>query len=105
MRSQKISKTVDDYVVIANINSTKEAVIGGTTAGVEKAMDAVRDAGYVARALQVSHAFHTQHRGAGQASRWPTSWAAWSFVRRTVPIISQRHRRVLSRWARASFPR
>ncbi|MDM7995676.1 MAG: SDR family NAD(P)-dependent oxidoreductase [Acidobacteriota bacterium] len=57
---EQILATVDDYVVIANINSTKEAVIGGTTKGVEKAMSAVRDAGYVARALQVSHAFHTR---------------------------------------------
>ncbi len=55
----KVLATVDGYVVIANINSTKEAVIGGATAAVEKAMVAVRDAGYVARGLQVSHAFHT----------------------------------------------
>ena len=57
---QEILSTVDEYVVVANINSTKEAVIGGSTRGVEKAMAAVRDAGYVARALQVSHAFHTK---------------------------------------------
>ncbi len=57
---EKILATVDDYVVIANINSTKEAVIGGSTTGVEKAMAAVRDGGYVARPLQVSHAFHTR---------------------------------------------
>ena len=55
----KVIATVDGYVVIANINSTKEAVIGGATAAVEKAMAAVREAGYVARGLQVSHAFHT----------------------------------------------
>jgi acyl transferase domain-containing protein/NAD(P)-dependent dehydrogenase (short-subunit alcohol dehydrogenase family)/acyl carrier protein len=57
---EKILGTIDEYVVIANINSTKEAVIGGTTLGVEKAMAAVRDAGFVARPLQVSHAFHTR---------------------------------------------
>jgi acyl transferase domain-containing protein/acyl carrier protein/NAD(P)-dependent dehydrogenase (short-subunit alcohol dehydrogenase family) len=57
---EKILSTVDEYVVIANINSSKEAVIGGTTLGVEKAMAALRDAGFVARALQVSHAFHTK---------------------------------------------
>lgn len=56
----KILATIDGYVVIANINSTKEAVIGGSTAAVEKAIAAVRDAGYVARPLQVSHAFHTK---------------------------------------------
>ncbi len=57
---EKILNAIDDYVVVANINSSKEAVIGGTTTGVEKAMAALRDAGYVARALQVSHAFHTR---------------------------------------------
>ena len=56
---QKVLETVDDYVVIANINSTKEAVIGGSTTGVEKAVQALKEAGYVARVLQVSHAFHT----------------------------------------------
>jgi acyl transferase domain-containing protein/NAD(P)-dependent dehydrogenase (short-subunit alcohol dehydrogenase family)/acyl carrier protein len=59
-RIEQILGTIDDYVVIANINSTKEAVIGGTTAGVEKAIAAVRVAGFVARPLQVSHAFHTK---------------------------------------------
>jgi acyl transferase domain-containing protein/acyl carrier protein/NAD(P)-dependent dehydrogenase (short-subunit alcohol dehydrogenase family) len=57
---QEILETVDDYVVIANINSSKEAVIGGTTTGVKKAMDAIDKAGYTVRALQVSHAFHTR---------------------------------------------
>ncbi len=57
---QEVLSAVDEYVVIANINSSKEAVIGGSTQGVEKAMTAVRDAGYVARPLQVSHAFHTK---------------------------------------------
>jgi acyl transferase domain-containing protein/acyl carrier protein/NAD(P)-dependent dehydrogenase (short-subunit alcohol dehydrogenase family) len=57
---QEILSTVDEYVVVANINSSKEAVIGGTTRGIEKAMAAIRDAGYVARPLQVSHAFHTK---------------------------------------------
>ena len=57
---EKILSAIDDYVVVANINSSKEAVIGGASSGVEKAMIALRDAGYVARALQVSHAFHTR---------------------------------------------
>lgn len=57
---EKVLTTIDGYVVIANINSTREAVIGGATAAVEKAIAAVRDAGYVARPLQVSHAFHTK---------------------------------------------
>ncbi|MBN2241089.1 MAG: acyltransferase domain-containing protein, partial [Acidobacteria bacterium] len=57
---QEILETVDDYVVIANINSSKEAVIGGSTTGVKKAMEAIGAAGYTVRALQVSHAFHTR---------------------------------------------
>ncbi|MEJ2109526.1 MAG: beta-ketoacyl synthase N-terminal-like domain-containing protein, partial [Acidobacteriota bacterium] len=57
---QEILDTVDEYVVIANINSSKEAVIGGTTTGVKKAMDAISEAGYTVRGLQVSHAFHTK---------------------------------------------
>ncbi|NWG13655.1 MAG: SDR family NAD(P)-dependent oxidoreductase [Acidobacteria bacterium] len=57
---EKILAKIDGYVVIANINSTKEAVIGGATEAVRKAMEAVREAGYVARQLQVSHAFHTK---------------------------------------------
>ncbi|MBN2319102.1 MAG: type I polyketide synthase, partial [Acidobacteria bacterium] len=57
---QEVLDTVDEYVVIANINSSKEAVIGGTTTGVKKAMEAIGEAGYTVRALQVSHAFHTR---------------------------------------------
>jgi len=57
---EKVLADIEGYVVIANINSTKEAVIGGATDAVERAMAAVRDAGYVARLLQVSHAFHTK---------------------------------------------
>ncbi len=57
---EKILAKIDGYVVIANINSTGEAVIGGATEAVQKAVEAVREAGYVARQLQVSHAFHTK---------------------------------------------
>ncbi|HYK89474.1 MAG TPA: beta-ketoacyl synthase N-terminal-like domain-containing protein, partial [Acidobacteriota bacterium] len=55
-----ILKAIDGYVVIANINSTGEAVIGGATTAVQKAMEALRAAGYRAQQLQVSHAFHTK---------------------------------------------
>ena len=57
---EKILATMEGYVVIANINSTREAVIGGSTAAVEKAIAALRAAGYRAQPLQVSHAFHTK---------------------------------------------
>jgi acyl transferase domain-containing protein/acyl carrier protein/NAD(P)-dependent dehydrogenase (short-subunit alcohol dehydrogenase family) len=57
---EKILAGIEGYVVIANINSSREAVIGGATEAVAKAMDAVRAAGYRAQPLQVSHAFHTK---------------------------------------------
>ena len=50
----------EGYVVIANINSTKQCVIGGATAAVERAVAAVEAAGYSAVPLPVSHAFHTR---------------------------------------------
>jgi acyl transferase domain-containing protein len=56
----KILASIDGYVVVANINSSKEAVIGGATEAVQKAIEAIRDAGYTAIQLQVSHAFHTE---------------------------------------------
>jgi acyl transferase domain-containing protein/acyl carrier protein/NAD(P)-dependent dehydrogenase (short-subunit alcohol dehydrogenase family) len=56
---ERILKTVDGYVVIANINSNTQAVIGGATQAVEQALDAFRKAGYDPVDLPVSHAFHT----------------------------------------------
>ncbi|HZP50092.1 polyketide synthase, partial [Actinocrinis sp.] len=48
------------YVVIANINSTKQAVIGGGTMDVTRAIAAFRAAGMTATRIPVSHAFHTR---------------------------------------------
>ncbi|HKU22732.1 MAG TPA: SDR family NAD(P)-dependent oxidoreductase [Terriglobales bacterium] len=56
---ERILKTVDGYVVIANNNSDHQAVIGGATRAVEQAMEAFQKAGYEVAALPVSHAFHT----------------------------------------------
>src|SRR5512142_2777365 len=56
---EKVLKTIDDYVVIANLNSEHQAVIGGGTRAVEQAMEALQTAGFACVALQVSHAFHT----------------------------------------------
>jgi acyl transferase domain-containing protein len=55
----RILRTIDDYVVIANVNSNSQAVIGGATAGVRRAIEAFRTAGYDVAELPVSHAFHT----------------------------------------------
>ena len=52
--------TVDGYVVIANINSMHQAVIGGATAAVQQAVSKLSAAGYTATPIPVSHAFHTE---------------------------------------------
>jgi acyl transferase domain-containing protein/acyl carrier protein len=57
---RRVLETVDGYVVIANINSTKECVIGGATDAVQRAIPALREAGFTARQIPVSHAFHTR---------------------------------------------
>jgi acyl transferase domain-containing protein len=51
--------TIDGYVVVANVNSTSQAVVGGATAAVERTIEALRAAGLTARRIPVSHAFHT----------------------------------------------
>ena len=56
---ERILKTVDGYVVIANINSDHQAVIGGATDAVTRAIDVLKKAGYEVSELPVSHAFHT----------------------------------------------
>jgi acyl transferase domain-containing protein/NAD(P)-dependent dehydrogenase (short-subunit alcohol dehydrogenase family) len=56
---EEILKTVDGYVVIANVNSNHQAVIGGASKPVGEAMEAFQKAGYEVTALSVSHAFHT----------------------------------------------
>ncbi|OBI28615.1 beta-ketoacyl synthase [Mycobacterium sp. E1386] len=56
---ERLVGATDGYVVIANINSTNQAVIGGATDAVERAVAALRAAGMSASRLPVSHAFHT----------------------------------------------
>ncbi len=56
---ERILKTVTGYVVIANINSEHQSVIGGASSAVEQAMAALLKAGYDVSPLPVSHAFHT----------------------------------------------
>jgi len=57
---EKIVEAVDGYVVIANVNSRSQAVIGGATAAVQAAVAACQAAGFTAIPLPVSHAFHTR---------------------------------------------
>ena len=57
---EKLLQGVDGYVVIANINSPLQSVIGGTTEAVEAALAAFAAAGYQGTKIPVSHAFHTK---------------------------------------------
>ncbi len=57
---ERIVNEVDGYVVVANINSHTQAVIGGATTAVEAAVAAFQAAGMTAMRIPVSHAFHTQ---------------------------------------------
>lgn len=56
---EQILKTVNGYVVIANINSDRQAVIGGASKAVDEAADTFVKAGFNVVPLTVSHAFHT----------------------------------------------
>ncbi|HUI85302.1 MAG TPA: SDR family NAD(P)-dependent oxidoreductase [Candidatus Binatia bacterium] len=56
---ERILKTVTGYVVIANVNSNSQSVIGGASRAVEQATQIFLQAGYNVVELPVSHAFHT----------------------------------------------
>src|SRR6266508_4049755 len=56
---ERIVAGIDGYVVIANVNSTGQAVVGGATEAVGRAVAALEAAGLTARRIPVSHAFHT----------------------------------------------
>jgi acyl transferase domain-containing protein len=56
---ERIVAQVEGYVVTANVNSTHQAVIGGATPAVQRAIAAFQQAGHTAIRIPVSHAFHT----------------------------------------------
>jgi len=56
---ERLLKTVDGYVVLANVNSNTQSVIGGGTKAVEQAEQMFLAAGFNVVELPVSHAFHT----------------------------------------------
>ena len=56
---ERLLKNVAGYVVIANVNSDRQAVIGGASTAIEQAIEVFQKAGYEVAALPVSHAFHT----------------------------------------------
>ncbi len=53
-------KECDGYVVVANINSYSQSVIGGTSQAVAQAIERFKQKGFEAQRIQVSHAFHTK---------------------------------------------
>ncbi|MBI4953815.1 MAG: acyltransferase domain-containing protein, partial [Myxococcales bacterium] len=57
---ERVLASVDGYAVVANINGPKQAVVGGTVAGIERAVEAFERAGLRSVPLSVSHAFHTK---------------------------------------------
>ncbi|HSP36203.1 MAG TPA: beta-ketoacyl synthase N-terminal-like domain-containing protein, partial [Frankiaceae bacterium] len=56
---EEVVASIEGNVVVANVNSSSQAVIGGATAAVEQAAEALRELGHTAIRLPVSHAFHT----------------------------------------------
>ncbi|HUM01638.1 MAG TPA: SDR family NAD(P)-dependent oxidoreductase, partial [Thermoanaerobaculia bacterium] len=57
---EEVLRTLDGYVVTANINSRAQCVIGGASPAVEAAVRALQKVGHHAIRLPVSHAFHTE---------------------------------------------
>ncbi|HSM23748.1 MAG TPA: beta-ketoacyl synthase N-terminal-like domain-containing protein, partial [Anaerolineaceae bacterium] len=57
---ERMLETIDEYVVLANINSPVQSVIAGSTKGVDLAIQAFMDAKFQAVKIPVSHAFHTK---------------------------------------------
>ena len=85
---ERILKTIDGYVVIANVNSNSQAVIGGASKAVEQAMEAFLKAGYDAVPLPVSHAFHTSIVAAGQRTAAAGAGAPAPCNRPRLPIVA-----------------
>jgi malonyl CoA-acyl carrier protein transacylase len=57
---EAVINAIDDYVVIANINSPVQCVLGGTTKAIDTAIAKFISDGFQAVKIPVSHAFHTK---------------------------------------------
>jgi len=53
-------RSIDEYLVIANINSPVQSVLGGTTTAIDAAIVKFQADGFQAVKIPVSHAFHTK---------------------------------------------
>jgi acyl transferase domain-containing protein len=58
--AEEIVAEIEGYVVLANINSNHQVVLGGATDAVAQAVEAVKERGHTAILLPVSHGFHTE---------------------------------------------
>ncbi len=56
---EQVVAETDGYVVLANVNSMHQVVLGGATEAVGQAVAALAERGHDATPLPVSHAFHT----------------------------------------------
>lgn len=57
---EEVIRSVEGYVVIANINSPLQSVLGGETTAIDAAIAKFTADGYQAVKIPVSHAFHTK---------------------------------------------
>ena len=57
---ENVLKSVEGYIVIANVNSPVQSVLGGTTEAIESAIEKFQAMGFQAVKIPVSHAFHTK---------------------------------------------
>jgi acyl transferase domain-containing protein len=57
---EEVIRASTDYVVIANINSPVQSVLGGTTKAIDAAIARFQAEGFQAVKIPVSHAFHTK---------------------------------------------
>ena len=96
---ERIVEEADGYVVLANVNSTNQLVLGGETEAVEKVVAKLAERGERAIRLPVSHAFHTRivARCERAAARDPAPADAGAAA---PPGGGQRRRRVLPDRAR-----
>ena len=101
---EKIVAETDGYVVIANVNSTAQAVIGGATAAVAGRRREVPAARLPDRHAPRQPRLPHLDRGAGQRTA-----AAHAGAPRAAaagdPDRGQRHRRASTRWGPTSCPR
>ena len=56
----EVINSIEDYVVLANINSPVQCVLGGSTKGIDEAIAKFQAEGLQAVKIPVSHAFHTK---------------------------------------------